>query len=73
MLTRQKCSFDKTGIGYVATIDASNIAFTSKNVFVKPSVPEPQNAYQDRGMTIATKSLPTCHHCGGGGTHETEL
>jgi hypothetical protein len=41
MLTRQKCSFDKTGLEYVATTDASNIASTSKTVFVKRSVLEP--------------------------------
>jgi hypothetical protein len=40
MLTDQKCSFDKTGLGYVAT-DSSNIASTSKTVFLKPSGSEP--------------------------------
>jgi hypothetical protein len=64
MLTGQKCSSDKTGLGYVATTDASNIASTSQNVFVKPSVPNSQNACGDRGKTIVPKSLPTCHHCG---------
>jgi hypothetical protein len=64
MLTRQKCSSDKTGFGYVANTDASNIASTSNTVFVKPSVLEPQNACEDRGKRIVTRSLPTCHHCG---------
>jgi len=77
MLTGQKCSSDKTGIGYVAT-DSSNIASTSRTVFLKPSGSEPQN---EKGKTIiiscendnttpaksehsADRSLPTCHHCG---------
>jgi len=71
MLTRQKCSSDKTGLGYVATTDASNIASTSKTMSVKPSVPDSKNACGDRGKTIVPKSLPTCHHYGG--THETKL
>jgi hypothetical protein len=41
MLTGQKCSSNETGLGYVATTDASNITSTSKTVFVKPSIPEP--------------------------------
>jgi hypothetical protein len=77
MLTGQKCSSDKTGLGYVAT-DSSNIATTSRTVFLKPSGSEPQN---DKGKNIMVscendnitpakfehsteKSLPTCHHCG---------
>jgi hypothetical protein len=52
MLTGQKCSSDKTGLGYVATTDASNIASTSKIVFVKPSIPKPHNAYEDKGKAI---------------------
>jgi len=74
MLTSQKCSSDKTGLGYVAT-DSSNIASTSRTVFVKPSSSEPQN---DKGKAIMVscenttlakskhsteRSLPTCHHC----------
>jgi hypothetical protein len=64
MLTGQKCSSEKTGLGYVATTNASNIASTSKTKFVKPSVLDSQNACGDRGKTIVPKSLPTCHHCG---------
>jgi hypothetical protein len=77
MLTGQKCSSDKSGLGYVAT-DSSNIASTSRTVFLKPSGSEPHN---DKGKTIMVycendnttyaksehsieRSLPTCHHCG---------
>jgi hypothetical protein len=77
MLTGQKCLFDKTGLGYVAT-DSPNIAYTSRIVFFKPSGSEPQN---DKGKAIVVscennnttpakskhsteRSLPTCHHCG---------
>jgi hypothetical protein len=76
MLTGQKCSSDKTALGYVAT-DSSNIASTSRTVFLKPSGSEPQN---DKGKAIVVscennnttpvkfkhsieRSLPTCHHC----------
>jgi hypothetical protein len=64
MLTGQKCSSDKVGLRYVATTDASNIASTSKTMFVKPSIPNSQNACGDKGKIIVPKSLPTCHHCG---------
>jgi hypothetical protein len=77
MLTSQKCSSNKTGLGYIAT-DSSNIASTSRTVFVKPSGSKPQN---DKGKAIMVscesdniapakskhsteRSLPTCHHCG---------
>jgi hypothetical protein len=77
MLTGQKCSSDKTGLGYVAT-DSSSIASTSKTVFLKASGSKPQN---DKGKAIMVscendnttpvkskhsteRSLPTCHHCG---------
>jgi hypothetical protein len=52
MLTGHKCSSDKIGLRYLATIDDSNIASTSKTVFVKPSVPKPQNACEDKGKAI---------------------
>lgn len=52
MLTGQKCSFDKTGLEYVATTDASNIACTLKTMLLKPLVLEPQNACEDRGKAI---------------------
>jgi hypothetical protein len=77
MLTGQKCSFDKTGLRYVA-IDSSNIASTSRTMFLKPSGSKPQN---DKGKAIMVsckndntthvkcehsieRSLPTCQHCG---------
>jgi hypothetical protein len=77
MLTGQKCSSDKTGLGYVAT-DSSNIASTSRTVFVKPTGSGPQN---DKGKAImiscendnttpakfehsTERNLPTCNHCG---------
>jgi hypothetical protein len=41
ILIGQKCSFDKTGLGYVATTDATNVASISKTMFVKPSFLEP--------------------------------
>jgi len=56
MLTGQKCSSDKTDLGFVAT-DSYNIASTSRIVFVKPSNSEPQN---DKGKAI----MVSCHHCG---------
>jgi len=76
-LQLEKCSSDKTSLGYVAT-DSSNIASTSRTVFVKPSGSEPQN---DKGKAIMVscendnttpvkskhstgRSLLTCHHCG---------
>jgi hypothetical protein len=77
MLTSQKCSSDKTGLGYVAT-DSSNIASTSRTVFLKPSGLEPQN-FKGKAIMVSCendntthakskhsteRSLPTCHHCG---------
>jgi len=77
MLTGQKCSSDKTGLGYVAT-DSSNIASTSRTVFVKSSGSKLQNdkskaimiSCENDNTTPAKskhskeRSLPTCHHCG---------
>jgi hypothetical protein len=77
MLTGQKCSSDKTSLGYVA-IDSFNIASTSITIFVKPLGSKPQN---NKGKAIMVscendnttpaktehstkRSLPTCHHCG---------
>jgi hypothetical protein len=48
MLTSQKCSSNKMGLEYLAT-DSSNIASTSRTVFLKPSGLEPQN---DQGKII---------------------
>jgi hypothetical protein len=77
MLTGQKCSSDKIGLGYVTT-NSSNIASTSRTVFANPSGSEPPN---DKGKAIMVscendnttptksehsteRSLPICHNCG---------
>lgn len=53
MLLGQKCTSDKSGLGFIATSsDVSNIALSSKTVFVKPKVEEPQNVYMDKGKGI---------------------
>jgi hypothetical protein len=74
MLAIQKSLTDKIGLGYVAP--PSNIPFTSKIVFVKPSVPEPPLTIVDKGKDVIggdipiTQKPPTirrppiCHHCG---------
>jgi hypothetical protein len=81
MLSKQKCSTDKTGLGFGATSsNVSNIASSSKTVFVKPKFEEPQNAYMDKGKGIVgdeakvlakpvkkppnKRSLPSCYYCG---------
>jgi hypothetical protein len=81
MLSEQKCSSNKTSLGFVATTsDVSNIASSSKTMFVKPNVDKPQNACMDKGKGIVgdeikahtesvkkppnKRSLSTCHHCG---------
>jgi hypothetical protein len=46
MLTEQKCSSDKTRLGFdkIAYVsNVFNIVSSSKTVFVKPEVAEPQN------------------------------
>jgi len=80
MLSGQKCSSDKTGLGFVVTTsDVSKIASSSKTVFLKPKIEEPQNACMDKGKgnvgdetkvhiepikkPPSKRSLPTCHHC----------
>jgi len=73
MLSVHNSSSDKTCLVYVAS--SFDIASTSKTVFVKPTVPEPQIAYvdKDKGITggeinvsvepvkssLNKKSLPT--------------
>jgi hypothetical protein len=81
MLLGQKSTSDKTSLGFVATTsDISNIASSSKIVFVKPKVKVPQNAYMDKGKGIVgdeskvlvelvkkppnKRSLPSCYHYG---------
>jgi hypothetical protein len=51
MLKGQKCSFDKFGLGF-NKIATSNIASTSKTIFVKLEVAETQNACEDKGKAI---------------------
>jgi hypothetical protein len=51
MLKGQKHLFDKSGLGFYKTV-VSNIASTSKTLFVKPKVVEPQNAYKDKGKAV---------------------
>jgi hypothetical protein len=67
MLSIQKSPTDKTGLGYVAP-------FTSKTVFVKPTVPKPPA--EDKGKDKVNDDVPgaqkphfvrrppICHHCG---------
>jgi hypothetical protein len=78
MLSVQKSPIDRTGLGYVAS--TSNIPFTSKTVFFKPTVPEPPHACIDKEKAViggedpvvaklikkplTKRSLPICHHCG---------
>jgi hypothetical protein len=66
MLIGQKCSFDKTGLDFdkIASVsNVSNIASSSKTVFVKPKVAEPQNACEDKGkaIVIACKNVNIKH------------
>jgi hypothetical protein len=78
MLSIQKSSTDKTGLGYVAS--SSDIPSTSKTIFVKPIVPEPPSVSLDKGKEViggdvrvsakATQKSPLtrmphiCHQCG---------
>jgi hypothetical protein len=50
MLSVHKSLTYRTGLGYVAF--TSDIPSTSKNVFVKPTVPEPPPACMDKGKAI---------------------
>jgi len=74
----QKSPIDKTGFRYVAS--TSNIPYTSKTVFVKPTVLEPPPACVDKGKAVidgdvlvvakssqkppTKRKPPICHHCG---------
>jgi predicted nuclease with TOPRIM domain len=46
MLSIHKSPTDKAGLGYIAPPD---ISFTSKIVFVKPTVPKPPPTVEDKG------------------------
>jgi hypothetical protein len=50
MLSIQKSPTNKTGLGYVAP--PSDIPFTSRIVFVKPTISEPSLTVVDKGMDI---------------------
>jgi len=74
MLSIQKSSTDKTGLGYVAP--PSDIPSTSRTVFVKPAVPESPPIVEDKGKDkihgdvpgtqkpYSIRKSPICHHCG---------
>jgi hypothetical protein len=74
MLSNQKSSTDKIGLGYVA--HPSNIPSTSRTVFVKLAVPEPSPTVEDKGKDKingnvpgtqkppSIKKFPICHHYG---------
>jgi len=55
MLKGQKCSSDKTGLGFDKSVSSSsNIVSTSKTVFVKPEIVEPQVASMEKGKSVIT-------------------
>jgi hypothetical protein len=74
MLSIQKSSTDKTGLGYVAP--PSNTPSTSRTIFVKPAVPDPPPSVEDKGKDKLNGDFPStqkppsirrspiCHHCG---------
>jgi hypothetical protein len=78
MLSIQKSPIDKIGLEYVAS--TSDIPYTSKIVFIKPTVPEPPTTCMDKGkefiggevLAVAKatqkpptiRRLPLCHHGG---------
>jgi hypothetical protein len=51
MLKGKKHSSNKSGLGFDKSV-VSNIASSSKMVFVKPEVAEPQNACKDKGKAL---------------------
>jgi hypothetical protein len=69
MLSIQKSSTDKTGLGYVAPS-------TSETIFVKPTVLEPPPTVEDKGKDKVNEDVPgtqkphsirrppICHQCG---------
>jgi hypothetical protein len=53
MLKGQKCSSDKTGLGFDKFVAySSHIASTSKAIFVKPEVFEPHVACLEKGKDV---------------------
>jgi len=74
MMSIKKSPNDKTGLGYVAP--SSDVPSSSKNVFVKPTVPEPPPTVEDKRKDKVNDDVPgtqephsirrppICHHCG---------
>jgi hypothetical protein len=74
MLSIQKSLTDKTGLGYVAP--PFDIPYTSRTVFVKPTVSKPPPTIEDKGKykingdvsgtqkPPSIRKSPICHHCG---------
>jgi chromosome segregation ATPase len=55
-LSIQKSPTDKTGLGYVAS--PSDISFTSRTIFVKPTVPEPSSIGLDKVKEVIEEDVP---------------
>jgi hypothetical protein len=74
MLSIQKSPNDNTGLGYVAS--SYDIPFSSKTVFVKPTVPELPPTVEDKQKEKVNDDVPgtqqphsiirppICHHYG---------
>jgi hypothetical protein len=56
MLSIQKSTTDKTGLGYVAP--PNDTPSTSRTVFVKPAVPEPPPTVEDKGKDKLNGDVP---------------
>jgi hypothetical protein len=53
MLKGQKCSSDKSGLGFDKfTASSSHVTSTSKIVFVKPEISETHIAFLDKGKNV---------------------
>jgi hypothetical protein len=53
MLNGQKCSYDKSGLGFDKfPASSSHDVSTSRNVFVKPEISEPHVACLDKGKSV---------------------
>jgi hypothetical protein len=79
MLSIQKCSTNKTGLGYVPT-SISETPSTFKTIFMRPVIHESPPPRMDKRKTIMEGEVPfnpqplvklpikrkppTCHHCG---------
>jgi hypothetical protein len=74
MLSIQKSPHDKTGLGYVAS--SSDVTYSSKTVFVPPTVLELPPVIEDKQKEKVNDDVPgtqqphsirrppICHHCG---------